>query len=303
MDKLGFEWECLFDVEGRTELERLAWTEPIRARAGQMIYRVRTIRSGPVTECEIYPAFGRNQEARARKAKANLTPERMRRANHQAAIRRVIRLANANFTREDLHVTMTYAGDPPTWERSQKDVRNFIRRLQRLREKRGLPKAKYIYALEDNESGERKRIHCHMILSGGLTREEIEACWRKGWANADRLQPNEEGLASIARYITKAQRNRKKWCCSQGLTQPRITVSNSKLSRRKVERMAGELEDDWKSILRKAYPGDEPVSCEVWTSDIMEGVFIRCQLIRKGGDGLANLSPGLHQGRDLAGAL
>lgn len=282
MERLGFEWEALFDVHAPSEMEK-AWgyVEPVSARVGRMQYRTRTIQAGPVTECEIYPVYGRRQERQARKAREQLTPERMQRANHQAAIRRIIRLANANFTDQDLHVTLTYGGSVPNWDQCQKDVRNFIRRMQYLRSRRGLDKAKYIYTIEDNESGQKKRIHAHMLLTGGISREEIEACWRKGWANADRLQPNEEGLAAIAKYITKAQRNRKKWVCSKGLKQPRVRISNTKLTRRKVERLALDLETVWKEILRKAYPGMEPVRCETWTSDLMEGVFIRAQLIRR----------------------
>jgi len=283
MDRLGWEWEALFDVRARTELERDWLMEPVRARAGWLLYRTRTIKAGPVTECEVYPVYGREQERRARKARENISPERMQRANHQAAIRRIIRLANANFTSQDLHVTLTYDGCVPNWEQCQKDVRNFIRRMQYLRGKRGLEKARYIYTIEDNESGQKKRIHCHMLVSGGISREEIEACWRKGWANADRLQPNEEGLAAIAKYITKAQKNRKKWCCSKGLKQPKVSVSNTRLSRRKVERLASDLEHEWRDVLRTAYPGTEPVSCDVWTSDMMPGVFIRCQMINLSG--------------------
>ena len=293
--KLGFEWETLFDVQGATELERVWRVEPLSARVGKLQYRTRTIKAGPITEVEVYPVFGRNQERRARQAKANMTPERMERANHAAAIRKVIRLANANFTSNDLHVTLTYAGQAPDWEQCQRDVRNFIRRLQRLREKRGLEKAKYIYAIEDQEDGEKKRIHAHMLLSGGVSREEIEACWRKGWANCDRLQPNEEGLAAIAKYITKAQKNRKKWVCSHGLKQPKVSVSNTKLSRRRVEALASELETVWKEVLRRAYPGEEPVSCEVWTSDVMEGVFVRAMM--------RDVRGGQERGREGANAL
>jgi len=282
--RLGFEWEILFDVTPPTEMEKAwGWTEPMSARVGRLQYRTRTIQAGPVTEVEVYPVFGRRQEQKARAAREQLSPERMQRANHQAAMRRIIRLANANFTEKDLHVTLTYGGSVPNWDQCQRDVRNFIRRMQYLRKKRGLEKAKYIYAIEDNESGQKKRIHVHMLLTGGISREEIEACWKKGWANADRLQPNEEGLAAIAKYITKAQRNRKKWVCSQGLVQPKVRVSNTKLTRRKVEKLAGELDTVWKEVLRKAYPGQEPVRCEVWSSDVMEGVFVRAQLIRHRG--------------------
>lgn len=273
------EWDALFDVR-TTALERAFAVEPLEARVGQLVYRTRTVRAGAVTECEVYPVYGRAQEARARRARENLSPERVRRANHAAALRRIVRLANANFTDKDLHVTLTYAGAVPDYDQAQRDVRNFLRRLQRLRARRGLTRAKYIYSIEDNDAGLKKRIHTHMLLSGGISREEIEACWRRGWANADRLQPNAEGLAAIARYITKSQKNRKKWICSQGLTQPTVTVSTTKLSRRKIEKLASELPQLWKEVLRKAYPGMEPVSCETWGSDLMPGVFIRAQLIR-----------------------
>lgn len=288
-------WDALFDVSAPSELERAWITEPVAAAVGRLAYRTRTIKSGPVVECEVYPVYGRHTAAAARKAKTQLSPERIRRANHAAAIRRIIRLANANFTDRDLHITLTYGANPPEWEQAQRDVRNFIRRLQRLRVRAGLGKAKYIYALEDNESGLKKRIHCHMLLTGGISREAIEACWRKGWANADRLQPNEEGLAAIAKYITKAQRNRKKWICSHGLKQPKESVSNTRLSTRRVEALASELPDVWRGVLRKVYPGLDPVACETWTSDLLPGVFIRCQMIdrRGGGGSRESVHPGL----------
>ena len=282
MDRLGWEWESLFDVRVQTELERYWAVEPVRARAGLLLYRTRTIKAGPVTECEVYPVYSREQEKRARKAREKLSSDRQQRANQEAAIRRIVRLSNANFTNKDLHVTLTFEGNVPDWEQCQRDVRNFIRRMQYLRKKRGLEKAKYIYAIEDNEHGIKKRIHVHLLVTGGISREEIEACWNKGLANADRLQPNEEGLAGISKYLTKAQKNRKKWVCSQGLKQPKVSTSDTKLSRRKVERLASDLEHEWKDVLRKAYPGTEPIFCEVWTSDVMPGVYIRCQMIQRG---------------------
>jgi len=282
MDRLGFEWEALFDRQGMTPLDELVMvSSPTWVPAGRYGYRTRTIISGPMVEAEVYPIIGRKQEAAARKAREQRTPEQMERANQAAAIRRVIRLANCNFTEADIHLTLTYGTKPPSYEQAQKDVRNFLRRVKRIREKRGLPAVKYIYAIEDEEDGEKKRIHCHMLLSGGLSREELEACWRKGWANADRLQPDEKGLAAIAKYITKSQRNRKKWVCSRGLKQPKVRTSDTKLSNRKVQRLAEELPAVWKEILRKAYPDCEPVELQVYRSDVMPGVFIRALMKRR----------------------
>lgn len=276
------EWEELFDRRGLTPLDEILMANnPTWLPAGRFGYRTKTIISGEIVEAEIYPMFGRTLEQTARKAREKRTPEQKEQANQRAAIRRVIRLANANFTENDIHLTLTYAIKPPSFEQSQKDVRNFLRRVKRIREKRHLPALKYIYAIEDEEDGEKKRIHCHMLMSGGISREELEACWKKGWANADRLQPNERGLEAIARYITKSQRNRKKWVCSHGLKQPKVRTSDTKLSNRRVQRLAEELPTVWKEILRKVYPDCEPVDLEVYRSDVMPGVFIRALMKRR----------------------
>ena len=275
------EWSAIFGAQDMTELERQLWgMQHTGIPAGRLGYRTRTILSGDILESELFPIWGRRYEKQARQAREKITLERMERANRQAAIRRVIRLANTNFTARDLHLTLTYAEKPPTYEQAQKDVRNFLRRVKRLREKKNLEPAKYIYVIEEDNSGEKVRIHAHMLISGGLSREELEACWRKGWANADRLQPNEEGLANIAKYITKAQRNRKKWIYSRGLKQPKVRTSDTKVTARRVERMAEELPQVWKEELRKIWPAWEPVSCEVYRSDSMPGVFIRAQMRR-----------------------
>ena len=281
MDKLGFEWEALFDRQGMTPLDELLMqVRKTGIPVGRFGYRTRTIISGPIVEVEIYPIYSRRMENTARRAKKMRTPEQMERANYAAAIRKVIRLANANFTENDIHLTLTYAVKPASYEQAQKDVRNFLRRVRRLREKRGLEPEKYIYAIEDEEDGEKKRIHCHMLLSGGIEREELEACWKKGWANADRLQPDEKGLAAIAKYITKSQRNRKKWVSSRNLKKPKVRTSDTKLSNRRVQRLADELPAVGKEILRKAYPECEPVDVDVYRSDVMPGVFIRAQMKR-----------------------
>lgn len=276
------EWEDLFDRRGMTPLDEILMANnPSWLPAGRFGYRTKTIISGEMVEAEIYPLFGRSMERTARRVREKRTPEQKEQANQRAAIRRVIRLANCNFTDQDIHLTLTYAIKPPSFEQSQKDVRNFLRRVKRLREKRHLPELKYIYAIEDEQNGEKKRIHCHMLMSGGISREELEACWKKGWANADRLQPDERGLEAIARYITKSQRNRKKWVCSMGLKQPKVRTSDTKLSNRRVQRLAEELPAVWKEILRKVYPDCEPVDLEVYRSDVMPGVFIRALMHRQ----------------------
>lgn len=285
MQGIGWEYEALFDVEKRTELEMRLWENlPTEIRVGKMGYRTRTTLAGEQLTVEVYPIFGREQQARARAAMKCKTREAMERVNLRNARRRIVDLANANFGREDVHLTMTYA-QAPSYDRAQKDVVNFLARVRRMRKRLGLPEVKYIYAIEDNEDGEKKRIHVHMLMSGGISREELEKCWKKGLINADRLKPDENGLEAIAKYLTKAQKNRKKWISSKNLKQPKVRVSDTKLSNGKVRKIARGLENEAKDVLRRAYHGYEYVACSVHYSDVVDGCYIKAKMRKVGGYG------------------
>ena len=285
-----WEYAALFDVEERTPLEDY-WRElPSRVPVGRMGYRTRTIKSGDVLEVEVYPIFGRQQEQRARAAKQQITKEAMERHNLEAARRRIVRLANCNFGESDLHVTLTYS-QAPAFEQAQKDIRNFLRRLKRIREKRGLPELKYIYAIEDNEDGIKKRVHAHVLLSGGVDREEIERLWARGYANCDRLRPDENGLEAVARYITKSTKNRKKWCCSKNLKKPKVRTSDTKLSNKRVQLLSRGIEGEAKELLQKLWPGYDYVDLRASYSDRVDGVYLRGKMHKKTpqkGRGLVN---------------
>lgn len=306
--QLGYAWEALFDVEGLTALEKSMepW-KPMRSdiRVGKMGYRTKTTKAGRMLEFDIYPIFGREQEKQARRAMMQVTPERMRQVNLYNARRRIVQLANANFDERDLHLTLTYA-QAPDYAQAQKDVRNFLARLRRLRRKAKLPELKYIYAIEDNQAGRKTRLHVHMLLSGGISREAIEALWAKGYANADRLQPDENGLAAIARYIIKQgdsgeTRGRRRWCASRNLRKPQVRVSDTKLSNSRVKRLARELPQEAREVLRRVYPGYEYVALEVHFSDRVDGVYIRGTMrrIEREGSNGRKRAEGKHQGRDV----
>lgn len=280
VQKIGWEYEALFDVEQRTELEMQLWqNNPCSIKVGSMGYRTKTTRAGKRLEVDVYPVFGYSDRIRAREAKKQVTPETMRRVNLANAKRRIVQLADANFTEQDIHLTLTYE-NPPIYSRCQKDVQNFLKAVKRRREKQGLPELKYIYVIEDDQDGQKKRIHTHILMSGGMDREELEALWEKGYANADRLAPDERGLEAVARYLVKSQRNRRKWCSSKNLKKPDVRVSDCKLSNAKVKRIARNLPNEAKEILRKAYPGYEYVECKVKFSDQLDGCYIRA-LMRK----------------------
>ena len=155
-------------------------------------------------------------------------------------------------------LTLTYRGTPPDYEQARKDVRNYLRAVKRMREKAGLPEMKYIYVLEEEGAdGEKRRVHVHLMMSGGVSREALEEKWGRGYANCDRLQPEEgTGLLELARYFTKQgmEKHRRAWSASKNLRQPRTTVSRTHMSNAKVRRLCQEMPGSAAEIMGKLYP-------------------------------------------------
>ena len=284
---MAWEYADLFDAEMKPDqddfLQWLTKDIPTAIRVGRMGYRTRTTVAGPRLEAEVYPIFGREQEKRARAAKQMISPEKQRRLNYERSVRHLIQLVDANFTDQDIHLTLTYQ-DAPDYKQCRKDIRNFMNRVKRIREKRKLPELKYIYTIEGNDDGKRERIHVHLLMNSGIGREELEQIWAKGYANADRLRPDESGLEAISRYIVKQQKNKRKWCQSRNLKQPKSRTSDSKCSNARVKRIAYDFRNEAKEIMEKLYPGYRYIKCSVFYSDVLDGVYIRC-VMRKQEDG------------------
>ena len=219
------EYAELFCVGELTEMEkRLYGGDPYRERVGGMHYCTKTEKAGDTLVLTVYPILGRSDRAKAEAARKAMSRERQTRYNRERARRRLALLMDANFGRNDLHVTLTYRGTPPDYEQARKDVRNYLRAVKRMREKAGMPEMKYIYVIEEEGGdGEKRRIHVHLMMTGGISREALEEKWGRGYANCDRLQPEEgTGLLELARYFTKVtmEKHRRAWSASKNLRQP-----------------------------------------------------------------------------------
>lgn len=300
---MAWEYEGLFDAMPDTGDEDLLseyWrTEATSTRIGSMGYRTRTTKAGTRLEAEVYPIFGRSMEATARREKQNMTAERQNQLNTRRAKRRLILLMENNFkVDEDVHVTLTYRdepslrrGDPSTALRSaqddmmkrvRKDMRNFLNRVKRLREKRGLEELKYIYSIGHDAD---KRIHVHCVMNGGIGRDQLEKMWGKGYANTMRLQNQGKGLQGMANYLYKQNEKAKDagerigfhmWSGSRNLRKPKEHTSDTKISNRKVKMIAQNFRAMAAEILERVYPGYKLEDGRVYYSDVVNGVYIRC---------------------------
>ena len=216
---------------------------------------------------EVYKVFDIKQ--RGRKEKKQKSSLKQQNANDKNARKAFIQLVQTNFGVGDLVAHLTYDREslPDTIEAAEKNIKNYIRRLEYARKKKGLPKMKYIVVSEyqTKEDGTPTRFHHHVIMDGQMDRDTVESLWRMrrkkgeaqgrpyGFANCDKLQPNEFGLEALARYLTKGLTVKKRWHPSQNLKKPTVKKNDYKWSERNVIKMAG-LTDDF-ATWRKIYPG------------------------------------------------
>lgn len=271
------------------------WRNDRESITGGMSYRTRTTKAGTRLEAEIYPVFSRAMEQKARRAKTATTPERQKQLNMRRSKHQLILMLEENFrAEEDVHVTLTWQ-DEPDLERAQKDIGNFFDRIRRLRTKRGLQDLKYIYAI-GHDAG--KRLHAHVVMNGGIDRDELERNWKKGnnrakfrrgIANTIRLQEYGSGLQGMANYLyrqnEKAKDNGERdglrmWSGSRNLRKPKVRISSTKVSNRKVKIMALDFEAVAAEVMEKIYPGYRMETGKVFLSDIVDGVYIRCVMRR-----------------------
>lgn len=250
-------------------------------------YRKKTIKSGPILEVEIYPR-GANKEGKrgkrnlkSRKVQANL--------NNKNAVKYLIRLLNANFTDEDITLTLTYANErlPANPEQAKKDVENYLRRIKRsMKKEQPDEKLKYVYVTEyeyDEEKG-KKRIHHHVVMNfrnKSIAKEKWNA---RGRVRAENLEPNNFGLEGLARYLAKDKKDKKddgtkSYTPSRNLNKPTMTIADSKVTRRRVEKLAtGELEAQ--EYFETMYKGYQFNDMEVKYSDFVNGAYLYIRMKR-----------------------
>lgn len=268
-------------------------------QTGVIRQRAKTVKAGRHLYLDAYPiwdtAMTRQAEDAARKVKAK-DPEKRRRANARQAQRRLVWIVNANFGEGDILLTCTYPDErqPKSADEAHRDARNMIARLRRLYKQLGV-ELKYVYVTETTTSAARgTRYHHHMIITGGVSRETVEALWydrHGGFCNSRRAQKRPEGLTGWVKYITKqvggvdkGVATKRTWCRSRNMVIPQPTTADKKISRRRVERIAAEMDQDrpeTRAILERIYPGYELVECEVRTSDWVTGAYIAAVMVRR----------------------
>ncbi len=245
-------------------------------------YRTKTIKSGNVLECEVYPIWSTHTStSRARKTRESR--EAQKRLNQKNTVKNLVRLVNTNFTDSDIHATFTYNNPPSTVEEAIKTMSRYMRKLRDYCKRHGLLPLKYVFTTEYGKKS--KRIHHHVIMNFP-DRDLAEQMWTHGTrSQTRRLVADEDGYEGIARYIAKNPQGAKCYCASKNLAKPQITIADCKFTRRKVNRLvSGDVQA--RGTFEKIYDGYTMTRFTPKTSDFVSGAYIYVKMTRtrpKGG--------------------
>lgn len=275
-----------FEEAYNTQLERLEEAEQERrlsAKQCNSLYRTKTTTAGKMVEVDIYPSFDHKDQMPRGKKKKRSRPAQVN-LNDRRAKRYLNNLISANFGEKDLWGTFEYDDEhlPATPEEAVKKMQAYIRKVNRIRKKRGQENLKYIMVTEYADTpGKKVRVHHHMIFSGDCDRDEMEALWTHGKrTKTERLAPDKDThLTGLANYIMKDPHGRKRWSTSKGLKKPTETKSYSKFKKRTVERMVKDrsfLEER----IRKQYPDCRFIDAEVRVGAADFGFYIYARMVR-----------------------
>ena len=227
--------------------------------------------SAAYMEVDLYPVTPTQHKASRAAKRKEATSLAMQTYNDNRAIRYHVQLVNTNFNSNDFSFTATYndehlpaAGDE---KQADRDWTNFIKRVYRFCDKKGIERPIWVMATEYSTEEENGTVvgrhHHHAIIkhTTGLTRDDLENLWTDsdgnplGMVRCERLQFDHGSVESLVRYINKNKRCSRHWRQSRGLKKPITPRPNdSTWSKKKLEEASTTYIDD-REFWEKKYPG------------------------------------------------
>lgn len=248
-------------------------------------YTTNTIKSGNLFEVEIFPSFKKEiPDMIKRYKKKNETRKTQKNLNDRNSKKRVMRLVHENFYPGDYFCTLTFRNEvlPKCLEDAQRLSSNFFKTINRLRKRKGIDNAKYIYVIEEGAYG-TERFHLHVIMDNGLSKGEVEEKWGHGAVTIRTLNYyKDENFIGLCKYIVKDEetykktafrlKGKKRWGSSKGnLVMPKPSPNRTKISKRKVMDMVMD-QDSIAEMLEREYPNYQFREAEIRYND-WNGLF------------------------------
>lgn len=222
-----------------------------------------------------------------RRTKSRASPPKIKKLNDDYSRKYFKWLLQNNFDSNDYHLTLTFTNTTPDKPPDKKDAKrefdNFIKRVRRLYQKKEAV-FKYLYVQEGKTGG--KRLHYHVVISGGVPREQIEQLWRLGYANADRLQPDEKWLTALSKYLSKSKNSAGKfersWNGSHNLKRPDKVTDDSKVTKIRMRKLLeAARNDELNEFVERMYKGWKLIEHDVGENPVTGRPYARLGLLRK----------------------
>lgn len=247
---------------------------------GRAIYREKQYQCGEYMTVYVYPVVPCGKSTPGKRTRKKASREVQKKLNRRHAAEHLERVAHANFTDNDLSITLTFTENPKTKEEATKKIQAFLRKLRRLYKKANI-EMKYIWQMEKSKKG---RYHVHMILSGGIDRDTIEKKWGLGYANTKRLQFDQNGITALTRYIGKSHTDKEEeqltyrsYNGSKNLIDPEPEISDTRV---RSKRKAAELADMNANTWIELYPDYELTDLSQFHDDGYGGIYLFARLFR-----------------------
>ncbi len=215
-------------------------------------------------------------KARARRSRAS--PPHVITAHDRHSRNRLRQLIIHNFSEGDYYVTPTYSGESPDLETAQAELVKYVVRLKRLYQRAGV-EFRGVWVTEggrEKEDGTFTRVHHHLVISGGVPREDVEKCWstrrktdsvKRGYANTAMIscRPEDRGCERIAEYLAKSRtktmgKGLHRWGGTRNLKRPTEWISDTRYGKRlsaeiaEVKKLAKEAQEkELRRILERKY--------------------------------------------------
>lgn len=275
-----YDYESVFDIEVDSD----ALEEHKVKSKDKSVYATKEIYSGEQLEVEIYPTFTKKEIEEIQKQQQEKEKKRNKNKNDKKARKEFTRLANANFNDGDYWLTLTYNNNdyPVDMDEALKNMKNYIRRINRARKKANLENAKYMYITEWTEGKNGIRCHHHMLIDKGIGMEKLEGLWTKGRRNQVRkIKKDEYGLAGMANYLTKNPKGSKRWCRSTNLKKPVVKKNHYKFKKSRVNKIVKDFKGTIAETMESTYKNYIFTDAELYFNYYNNGYYIYARLRKK----------------------
>lgn len=176
--------------------------------------------AGKTVEISKYYSHKYKSKSEKRAEKENKTKEAQEKINKKRREKKLTRLLNTNFQKNDYHIVLDYEKEkrPDNIDQMKNDIKQFLKKL-RKEYKNINSELKYIHV---PERGKRGALHHHLVINN-IDPSVLTKIWNKGRVHINLLDATgqyKDLACYLLKYTDKEKLNSKAWNSSRNLKKP-----------------------------------------------------------------------------------